>query len=438
MPSQLQGHSVYLCDEQRYFCLAWRNCSPAGEQHDRAGPSIRDEVFTWNYFIVPKKSGGYDQSWTCVFSTGPFTISHSGCWGRDTFLNASILSIGLQWSTWRTCTFMSLSSLNTGRFSYLRSKGEHIGTRSSTSGCLCHLVSSPRSWRQPLFHLGKEVFAFSTTSMTGSYWPSLEGSYVNTSTQCSGTSASWGFGSAGKITNSPLCRESLFSVCSWTHQPHSTSLNRTCSVDAELPGLFPAQEGGSTETVSEGPGAYVQGPDCSGISTTLSCSMACSASLQIAAIQQPRAGQYGQHCECCVHEPSRQSTLLSHVTTRPPSPPLESEASEVATRRSCPRRAQSCSRRAFTSAPPSGRMGTPPRDSPADLETLRGRSGRHVCLPGHVPLPAVLLSVRRDPRLALSWPLGLRKYAFPPVSLLAQTLCKVRDNEEQVLSVALY
>ncbi len=43
-------------------------------------------------------------------------------------------------------------------------------------------------------------------------------------------------------------------------------------------------------------------------------------------------------------------------------------------------------------------MSTPPRDSPADLETLRGRSGRPVCLPGHVPLPAVLLPVREDPR----------------------------------------
>ncbi len=37
--------------------------------------------------------------------------------------------------------------------------------------------------------------------------------------------------------------------------------------------------------------------------------------------------------------------------------------------------------------------------------------------------------------LACSWPRGLRKYAFPPVSLLAQTLCKVREDEEQVLLV---
>ncbi len=40
--------------------------------------------------------------------------------------------------------------------------------------------------------------------------------------------------------------------------------------------------------------------------------------------------------------------------------------------------------------------------------------------------------------LAHSWPQGLRKYALPPVSLLAQTLCKIREDEEQVLLVAPY
>ncbi len=38
--------------------------------------------------------------------------------------------------------------------------------------------------------------------------------------------------------------------------------------------------------------------------------------------------------------------------------------------------------------------------------------------------------------LAHSWPQALRKYAFPPVSLLAQTLCKLREDEEQVLLVS--
>ncbi len=114
--------------------------------------------------------------------------------------------------------------------------------------------------------------------------------------------------------------------------------------------------------------------------------------------REAHTGPLGQHCDRCVHQPPRRSTLPSHVATRPPSPPLESEASEVASRRSCPRRAQSCSRRALTSARPSGRMATPPRGTPADLETLRGRSGRPVCLPGHVSLPVVFLPVRGDPR----------------------------------------
>ncbi len=38
------------------------------------------------------------------------------------------------------------------------------------------------------------------------------------------------------------------------------------------------------------------------------------------------------------------------------------------------------------------------RGTPAELETLRGRSGRPVCLPGHISLPVVFLPVRGDPR----------------------------------------
>ncbi len=127
-------------------------------------------------------------------------------------------------------------------------------------------------------------------------------------------------------------------------------------------------------------------------------SIACSALLQNAATREAYTGPFGQHCDRCVHQPPGRSTLPSHVATRPPSPPLESEASEVASRRSCPRRAQSCSRRALASARLSGRMATPPRGTPAELETLRGRSGRPVCLPRHVSLPVVFLPVRGDPR----------------------------------------
>ncbi len=92
---------------------------------------------------------------------------------------------------------------------------------------------------------------------------------------------------------------------------------------------------------------------------------------------------------------STTKAVYAHVATRLLSPPLESEASEVASRHSYPRRAQSCSRRALTSARPPGRMATPTHGSPADWETLQRRSDRPVCLPrpqmsdqGHALFPA--------------------------------------------------
>ncbi len=63
-------------------------------------------------------------------------------------------------------------------------------------------------------------------------------------------------GQLGKEQTLP-CAEDLFSRHGvGLGQPHSTSLSGACSVDAELPGVFPVQEGGSTETLSEAPGAY--------------------------------------------------------------------------------------------------------------------------------------------------------------------------------------
>ncbi len=345
-------------------------------------------------------------------------------------------------------------------------------------------------------------------------------------------------GASGQLgkEQTPPCAEDLFSRHGvGLGQPHSMSLSGACSVDAELPGVFPVQEGGSTETLSEAPGAYGirsrchvariasyetasalasrPGPEmgmatrhvpglsypilpsdlrpvvgscfssgrsspsasiqacccvnrclCHGLGSHVqracSCraldrvpvavacqfprvasSTACSAPLLRAATRQACTGPYGQHCDRCVHQPPGWSTLPSPVATRPPSPPLESEASEVASRRSYPWQAQSCSRRALTSARPSGRMATPPRGSPADLETLRGRSGRPVCLPGHVPLPAVLLPVRGDPRhgrAGTQLASGPTQICVSPSEPSRTDLCKVREDEEQVLLVAPY
>ncbi len=112
---------------------------------------------------------------------------------------------------------------------------------------------------------------------------------------------------------------------------------------------------------------------------------------------QACAGPYGQYCDRGVHQPSRRSALPSYVATRPPSPPLESEASEVASRHSCPWCAQPCGRRALTSCA-ARRVATPPPGGPADLGGVRRGSGRPVCLARNLPLPVVLLPVRGDTR----------------------------------------
>ncbi len=50
---------------------------------------------------------------------------------------------------------------------------------------------------------------------------------------------------------------------------------------------------------------------------------------------------YGQHSDLCVYQPAMHFTLLSYVATCPSPPPLESEASEVASYHPHPRSVQS-------------------------------------------------------------------------------------------------
>ncbi len=83
----------------------------------------------------------------------------------------------------------------------------------------------------------------------------------------------------------------------------------------------------------------------------------------------------------------------------------------------------------------------PSQDNPADQESIWGaqvdlfasHESSHCQL--YYSLTEAPLGMGA---LAHSWPQALRKYAFPPVSLLAKTLCKVREDEEQVLLVAPY
>ncbi len=116
------------------------------------------------------------------------------------------------------------------------------------------------------------------------------------------------------------------------------------------------------------------------------------------AVGQARASPHGQNCGGLVHQPAGRYTITPHVTARLPSPPLESHAAQVTARCSHPGEAQSCGRRALTTALIPQRVVTPSRDDTADLESIQGSSGRPVCFPRVLPLPAVLLSDRGPPR----------------------------------------
>ncbi len=115
-------------------------------------------------------------------------------------------------------------------------------------------------------------------------------------------------------------------------------------------------------------------------------------------VGQARASLHGQHCGGLVYQPAGGYTITPHVTARPPSPPLESHAIQDTACCSHPGGAQSCGRHTLTTAHVPRRVAPPSRDDPADLESFRGSSGRPVCLPRVLPLPAVLLPDRGPPR----------------------------------------
>ncbi len=163
------------------------------------------------------------------------------------------------------------------------------------------------------------------------------------------------------------------------------------------------------------------------------------AAVPATAVGQARASPHGQHCGGLVYQPAGGYTITPHVTARPPSPPLESHAVQVTACCSHPGAAQSC-------GDALSRQLTFPGEWRLHPETIRliwSRFGE-----AHVDLFAspesshcqLYFSLTEGPlgtdALAHSWPRALRKYAFPPVSLLAQTLCKLREDEEQVLLVA--
>ncbi len=170
--------------------------------------------------------------------------------------------------------------------------------------------------------------------------------------------------------------------------------------------------------------------------------------------RRARTGPYGQHCDRCVHQPTRWSTLPSHVATRPPPPPLESEASEVASRHSYSGLAQPDSRRAVTSCAPR-RVETPSPDGPAGpsqvcispsepsrTDTVQGQGGRGADPPrgailAHPDLVPRADAPRDSPSLADSSEEGSTDsetgHLMAPASRPLETSCLVPGRDAEVL-----
>ncbi len=97
---------------------------------------------------------------------------------------------------------------------------------------------------------------------------------------------------------------------------------------------------------------------------------------------------------------------------------------------------QVCSTGQPTSCAPR-RVETPSPDGPADLETFRTCTGRPVCIPRDFSLPVVLLPDRGNTRHGCAdtqLAAGSSHVCFNP----SETLCKIREDEEQVLLMAPY
>ncbi len=490
---QVQGHPVHFSQTRRCSCLACGNRSPTGEGRDRAGPSCRYEVGV----VQPLLHCAQERWWV---TTDLGSASFEPCTSQ-----AAVQDVDAETHFWmRPSPRLVCSNRPEGRvLSCLDPPATQAipafrvrGTGVSVQGPALRAV--PVASRLHQSRGGgpcppeRTRCAHSQLSRRLAHTRTVSQAVV--CTQGPGAQAPQPAGPSGQLgkEQTRANAEDLFSRHGVRFgQPNSTPHPGTCSVSAELLQDLIRQDGGSTETLSEAPGAYgcscgdssarsapyetasalalwpnpevgvetrhLPGSDYTGLPQDLQAvvrslvpsgrsapgagiqaccgihrcldhrlgshvqrarsirgldgsptalayqlprvasSMPCPEPSQRAPSAQGRSGPYGQHCDRCVYQPARRFALPSHVATRPPPPPLESEASEVPSCHPHPRSVQSGSRRAVSSST-SRRVETPSPGGSADLGTVRSCSGRPVCISRNHPLPRVLLPNRGNAR----------------------------------------
>ncbi len=191
-----------------------------------------------------------------VYICGLYTSSHSRCWRTGAWSNAFSPRIGLQRSTWRTLTFtFDPSVTQTVPMVCVRRSG--MAVQGPPLRVL--LVS-------PCVHKDRRRRPYPVTG-DGRQDPQLPRRLAYPSpiqravgrSQGLGASAPQPVGASGELGKEQAlhCAENLLSQCGvrlgeYDGTPHGG----TCPSSAELPEFLQRQECGTTETVSEAPGAY--------------------------------------------------------------------------------------------------------------------------------------------------------------------------------------
>ncbi len=534
---QVQGHPVHYSQTRRCSCLACGNRSPTGEGRDRAGPSSRYEVGV----VQPLLHCAQERWWV---TTNLGSASFEPCTSQ-----AAVQDVDAETHFWmRPSPRLVCSNRPEGHvLSCLDPPATQAipafrvrGTGVSVQGPALRAVPVASRLHQSR---GGGPCPPERTRCAHSQLPrrlahTRTVSQAVVCTQGPGAQAPQPAGPSGQLgkEQTRANAEDLFSRHGVRFgQPNSTPHPGTCSVSAELLQDLIRQDGGSTETLSEAPGAYgcscgdssarsapyetasalalwpnpevgvetrhLPGSDYTGLPQDLQAvvrslvpsgrsapgagiqaccgihrcldhrlgshvqrahsirgldgsptalayqlprvasSTPCPEPSQRAPSAQGCSGPYGQHCERCVYQPARRFALPSHLSQLARHLLLWSQKHLRSLRAiHIPgvfnRAADELSRAALPGEwrlhPQAvqliwGRFGAAQVDLFASPETTH-------CQEFYSLTEATL----GTDALAHSWPRGLCKYAFPPVSLLAQTLCKIREDEEQVLLVAPY